>query len=207
MIILTSLALFGSSLAHAQRKGRVGDRGLAQREFQSVKAEFDAWKLSVLESGLLKISESREGEPLDFYTYLVSAVHEERLTEEEFSNLGQQYITAVIQAGKQGAASMTKELESLRLETVEAADGEMNAATATLDINREQINAQELMWFGILTDKLSKGKRATIERKQSALVALEQKAKSDQKLDDREREKLREDASEILEELMEALAS
>ncbi|MGJ8724121.1 MAG: hypothetical protein ACSHYB_06155 [Roseibacillus sp.] len=204
------LLLVSLTTTSAQRKGggRGGDRA-AEREFQSVKGEFDAWKKVVLESGALKIpgENGAEGASRDFYQFLVLAAQEERLSDKDFADFGQEYIKLVLKGQKQGAASVASELESLRTKAMAAADGVLDAATATLQVNRQQVDAQELLWFGIVSDKISQGKRSTITRKQSALLTAEEKAKSDKKVDEREREKLTEDASEIVQELKESLAS
>lgn len=208
VLLLVSLTTLSAQRGGGGRNGG-GGKGAAERDFQSVKGEFDAWKKVILESGALNIpqEEGSEKPQQDFYQFLVSATQEERLSDKDFAELGQEYIKLVLKGQKQGGASVLADLDKLGLKAVKAASGELDAATATLQVNSQQIAAQELLWFGIVSDKISKGKRSTIARKQAALLALEEKAKSDKKVDEREREKLKEEAVEIVQELKEGLAS
>lgn len=178
------------------------------REFASVQGEFDAWKLSVLNSGISKMTaDGADGKSQDFYEFIRSGAQEERLSDEDFVRLGQDYIRLVLKSQQQPQAGVEGELAKLRERAAELSTGKLNAASATLGVNLKQIEAQELLWFGVLSEKLSKGKRSTIERKQKALIGAEEKAKSDKKIDEREREKLSENANKVVQELMEAIAS
>lgn len=118
---------------------------------------------------------------------------------------------AVLEAGSlkalEGGVAFAKGLEALREKAAKASGGVVEAATATLQVNQDQAQAQELLWFGVVSKKLSSGKKSTIERKQTALVSLESKAKADKKVEEREREKLQGDAREIVQELMDSIAS
>ena len=211
-----AILLLSVSFSDAQRGGGGGGRGgnrggnnSAQRDFQAVKGEFDAWKKVVLESEVLQEldKENAEGSSENLYRFLHVATAEERMSTEDFATLGQDYIKLVLIAQKQGAKSVATKYSELSEKAQAAAEGELQVETATLQVNRTQMNAQEMLWFGIISKKLSQGKRTTIDRKMSALNSAKKKAKSDQKIDEREREKLQENASEISEELMEALAS
>ena len=205
------IVVLGCVSAQAQRRGggrgvNQGERGAA-REFQNVRGEFDAWRLATLEADLFKMpAGDAGGGEQNFYAFLHSAVKEERLSDENFGKLGQDYIKLVLIAQKEGKAKVETDLVKLRERVKELADGQLNPAIATLDLNQKQVQAQEYLWFGILSNKISSGKRSTLERKQKALMDIEKKAKADEKMEEREREKLNESASKLVQELMEELS-
>lgn len=209
------LLLIAASSVQAQRRGggdgraKNSDQALARREFDSVRGEFDAWKLAVLEGASLRALEGgiHERSAAQFYQALQTSAQVESLSEQDFRELGEEYIRLVGSAPKQGGAAFQKGMEDLREKFALSSGGVIDAATATLQVNQDQVQAQELLWFGVVTSKLSSGKRTTLERKQTALVALEEKAKSDKKVEEREREKLQGEAREILQEVMESIAS
>lgn len=185
------------------------DEVVARREFHSVQGEFEAWKTAILGAASLQGSLSTENQSNveSFYEGLNKAVKEERLSDESFGDIGTDYVRLVLNAKKMSEEKFAEELGKLQVKASESLDGVIDAATGTPNVNSEQARARELLWFGIATEKISKGKRSTIERKMDALDSLKLKAKSDKKLSEREREKLEEEADEIVIELMESLAS
>jgi vacuolar-type H+-ATPase subunit I/STV1 len=211
---LAVFVLLSTLTLEAQRKGSgkrglKGDRAIASREFDSVRGEFDAWKEATLHAGSLVARDDGRLHEMakSFYQAMSQAFELERLSDEGFAELGVEYIRLVRDGSQLEIAAFDEKLSALARQAKERADGVINAATATLQVNRQQAKAREYLWFGMATGKLSNGKRATIERKLKSLQALEAKAKSDQRVDEREREKLEEEVNEIVIELMEALAS
>ncbi|MEM9081859.1 MAG: hypothetical protein AAGC74_14340 [Verrucomicrobiota bacterium] len=213
ILVMGILGVLGMEMVEAQRGGGEGrggrnrDEAIARREFESVRGEFEAWKASVLQAGSLKnvVSENQQAEAGAFYDRLGELVLNEELPDSDFRELGQDYIRFILAAKSKGERSFVEGMDDLRKRVEEKATGTMDAATATPEINREQVLTQEMLWWGILSQKASKGKQTTIVRKQTALENLEAKAKADGKVEERERERLKEEAGELRQELMEAL--
>ena len=207
LIVLSLCAMSVEAQRRGDGKRGEGERG-ASRDFQAVRGEFEAWQKVNLEAGALTAlgGDALQSAASEAYQAMSKAVEEERMLDEDFSTLGTDYLRLVLNRGKESEENVTKKLNELAAEAKEKSQGVMEVASATPQVNLLQVQAQEYLWFGILTEKLSRGKRATIKRKQKELLGLEEKAKKDKKVEERERSKLLEEANEIVSELTTALS-
>ena len=98
-------------------------------------------------------------------------------------------------------AKLTKLRDDLKSEREDTVKPEI----LTPQLNRIQINLEELVKFGQDEDILSSGEASSIRRKMNNLSRDEKKAKSDKNVSDKEREKLMEDARELRRETIKQL--
>ncbi|SHI76854.1 hypothetical protein SAMN02745181_0836 [Rubritalea squalenifaciens DSM 18772] len=98
-------------------------------------------------------------------------------------------------------AKLTKLRDDLKSEREDTVKPEI----LTPQLNRIQINLEELVKFGQDEDILSSGEASSIRRKMNNLSRDEKKAKSDKNVSDKEREKLMEEARELRRETIKQL--
>jgi hypothetical protein len=151
---------------------------------------------------------------VEIYNGIEMATNGERLGEEqaekfidELLAIGEKAVAARGEAESlpvESAKEISASLEDLAKRARAAASNKVNGEVLTPDLNRSQWNMRELVRFG-KSGGLSTSKASSLDRQLDALLAKEDRAKSDGKLTDREREDLFKDAHEIWRGLIKAI--
>lgn len=203
----------GMTVVDAQvRKGGNGRpvspiNGVDREDLGAFAGEFSAWKKARLEAGELKdVLGRREAKMVSQgYAKIVGKFEEGRMSQEDFAKLGKTFLEMTKRIGDEpeGAKDALMELRELAEGVTPLV---VEAETMTPRVNEREARGQELMWFGLDKGKLSAGKVATLERKMAAIESAKEKAQADEVVSEREREKLLEDARELVAEVVQALA-
>lgn len=91
---------------------------------------------------------------------------------------------------KDEVTSVTAKLKALNQRIKDARTVKVEAETLTPKINKSQLLMEEIYLFGTMEDIISDGKANTLRRHLSSLENKEDRAKNDNNISDREREKL-----------------
>jgi hypothetical protein len=132
------------------------------------------------------------------YQKIQHATLEDRLSEEDARTaIDELFTIGELHLASPETAEASQKLAALKQETRSKTKGKVPAEALTPRLNRLQFHVEEALRFGEASGNLSTGEFSSLRRKLDSLESKEDKAKEDEVISDREREKLIEEAREI----------
>ncbi|MCP5537453.1 MAG: hypothetical protein H7A51_14620 [Akkermansiaceae bacterium] len=209
----------GPGLIPKRGGGPIAERrlGIDFGEIGAIRDKFAAYKRLTFGGAAYYTKQDGHLRVAHFKTYMLirNSLVEDRLDEEAGRNAVEQLLAIGKEAkrlrgdndalSQDDATKINGKIRTLAERVGKERGNKVPADALTPRVNERQATLEEAFLFGVDSKALSAGQAATLRRYMSSLESKEDRAKDDDKVTDREREKLVEETVEIWKKMVKAL--